>query len=210
VPVKLSWTGTGGTGLVYEVQKSTDNGATWSNALATANTTATSAVVQLNQTTAYLFQVRATAGTTVGAWTRTPAARTVTAVQESSTAITYAGTGWSTQTPSGNWAAQTKASSTTGDTATYTFTGTNVAWIAKTFPDRGIATITLDKGKASQQVVNVDLYTASTAGQPRSLMFTANALDGTIQHTLEVKVSGTKNAASTGTRVEVDAFVSIK
>jgi hypothetical protein len=41
-------------------------------------------------------------------------------------------------------------------------------------------------------------------------MFTANALDGTIQHTLEVKVSGTKNASSTGNRVEVDAFVSIK
>jgi hypothetical protein len=209
VPVQVTWTGTGGTGLVYELQKSTDNGVTWTNALATANTTATSALLQLNQTTGYLFRVRATAGTTVGAWTQTAAAQTVTAVQEAGTGIAYSATGWSAATPSGNWAASTKMSTTVGNTVTYSFSGTNVAWIAKMFNDRGVATVTLDNNAP----VDIDLWMSGTTGQARSLMFTANGLTNG-PHTLKIAVKGAspKNTApgAVTTRVEVDAFVTIK
>ena len=55
------------------------------------------------------------------------------------------------------------------------------------------------------KVSTVDLY--SNPGEPREVVFAKKGLDPTIEHTLEVRALGTKNAASSGMRVDVDAFV---
>ncbi len=49
-----------------------------------------------------------------------------------------------------------------------------------------------------------DLYSSST--QPRSAVF-SKAVDPATTHKLEVKVLGQKNTTATGTRVDIDAFV---
>jgi hypothetical protein len=56
------------------------------------------------------------------------------------------------------------------------------------------------------KVATVDLY--SSTAQSRVMVFTRSwATPGA--HTLEVRVLGTKNAASGGTRVDIDAFVTL-
>jgi hypothetical protein len=41
----------------------------------------------------------------------------------------------------------------------------------------------------------------------RRVVFSKNQLDPSASHELEVRVLGTKSASSSGTRVDVDAFV---
>jgi hypothetical protein len=88
-----------------------------------------------------------------------------------------------------------------GSNAQFSFTGSSVTWVATKNSDRGKATVWIDGIKVS----TVDLY--SSAEKPRMMVFTQNGLDPLQAHTLEVRVTGTKNAVSSGTRVDVDAFV---
>ena len=57
-------------------------------------------------------------------------------------------------------------------------------------------------------IKTVDLY-ASTS-QPRKVVFSMAGLDPTVGHTIKVQVLGTRNTASSGTRVDVDAFVALR
>ncbi len=50
-----------------------------------------------------------------------------------------------------------------------------------------------------------DLYASTT--QPRRMAYAKNQLNQLVPHTIEVRVLGQKNASSSGTRVDVDAFV---
>jgi hypothetical protein len=50
----------------------------------------------------------------------------------------------------------------------------------------------------------VDLY--SSSAQPRTMVFTKN-WDGSDSHMLEIRATGTKDAASSDTRIDVDALV---
>jgi len=86
------------------------------------------------------------------------------------------------------------------NTVTFTFTGTEVALLAGVGPDRGQVSIAVD-GRAAQIV---DLYAPSA--QQAMLVGTVSGLAaGT--HTVTVNVLTTRNAASSGTRVDVDGFV---
>ena len=71
-------------------------------------------------------------------------------------------------------------------------------------PDRGKATITLD----GQVVATVDLY-APTA-QPARVVWSTSGLKTTTTHTIKVTALNAKNAASTGTRVDYDAILTLK
>ena len=78
----------------------------------------------------------------------------------------------------------------------------NGAWVSTLGPDRGTATISVDGGPATV----IDLY--APIQQPAQVVWTlGNLAPGT--HTVTVTVRGTANPASTGTRVDVDAFVVI-
>ena len=90
-----------------------------------------------------------------------------------------------------------------GEKATFTFTGRKIGWVASKGPDRGIATVFVD----GVQKATVDLFAASL--DPRLMAFDLD-LATDAQHTIEVRATGTRNAASSGTRVDIDAFVFVE
>ena len=55
------------------------------------------------------------------------------------------------------------------------------------------------------KVNSADLYASSA--QPRKMIYAKSQMNPLVSHSIEVRVLGTKNASSSGTRVDVDAFV---
>jgi hypothetical protein len=91
-----------------------------------------------------------------------------------------------------------RASPTKGATATFKFSGTGITWVTRKGPSQGIATVTIDgKNKG-----NVDLYAATSQSFSQSY----SGLTST-KHTIVIKVTGTKDAASGNTNIAVDAFI---
>ena len=88
---------------------------------------------------------------------------------------------------------------TTGATVTLPFRGTAISWIGYVGPDGGIATAQIDGGAPTQ----VDTYSSTAKYQP--VVFTAAGL-ADANHTLTITATGQKNAASTSSRIVVDAF----
>jgi hypothetical protein len=89
----------------------------------------------------------------------------------------------------GKWRFSTHA----GDTATFTFQGRKVAWVAVRDTNRGNARVTLDG-----VVTGVD--TNATTFEPRAESYVGSAGGGT--HTLVIKNLGTAGHP----RIDVDAF----
>jgi hypothetical protein len=203
VPTKLQWSATdsGGSGVAsYELQQSTNGGAFTDVALASATTTTITPKLGAGNT--YSFRVRATdqAGNTSD-WEQGPTFK-VNLLQETNAAIAYTGT-WSTQnitSASGGSLRHASAADASASLASFS-NALNIAWVAPKGPDRGKAEVWLDGALAS----TADLYTSTL--QPRKSAFVKNGLDPAVAHDLEVRVLGTKNASSSGTRVDVDAFV---
>jgi hypothetical protein len=90
-------------------------------------------------------------------------------------------------------------SNTPTATVNTAFTGTRVSLVSLTGPNYGIAKVTVD----GQAPVNVDLYSADYAF--KQVVWTSPALADT-SHTLKVEWTGSKNASSTATQINVDAF----
>ena len=82
---------------------------------------------------------------------------------------------------------------------TVTFTGTYLAWIAQTSTWYGKARVTLDGGTPQM----IDLY-SSTSRYKQSVYNTGILVSG--PHTLTIEWTGTRNGASVGYYVDVDAF----
>jgi hypothetical protein len=112
--------------------------------------------------------------------------------------VAYTGS-WEPRTHAYASGGTTRASSQANATATFTFTGTDACLISTRGTDRGRFQVRVDGGAPAV----VDLY--HTTLQGRRIVFAAtNLSDG--PHTIEVTVLGTKNAASSGFRVDIDAF----
>lgn len=92
-----------------------------------------------------------------------------------------------------------RVSETNGAKATLIFRGTGISWIGYRGRDSGRARVSVDGGTP----VVVDTYNPTDKIQ--ATIFTQSGLtDAT--HTLTIEVLGTRNAASTGTKVVVDAL----
>ena len=118
--------------------------------------------------------------------------RIVSAAQESG--ATYNGR-WSAASSAPQWGT-VRFSRTRGASASFTFTGTEVAWIAQKGPQRGRAWVYVD----NVHVANVDLYSGTL--RERRVVFTADALSAG-QHTLRIVVRATSDRP----RVDVDGFI---
>jgi hypothetical protein len=203
IPIKLAWSATdnGGSAIDrYELQQST-NGGTYTS-VSLPSTTATVKYVKLAPGNAYQFRVRARDA--AGNWSEWEAGAqfVVDPAQEGSAAISYAGS-WTQQAEGSAYGGGTRFAGAAGSTARFTFTGTSVAWVASRDVNRGNAQVWVD----GVQVKTVSLY--SSSAQPRRIVFTQDwASSGT--HTLEIRATGNKDAASSGTRVDVDAFVVLR
>jgi hypothetical protein len=181
------------------LQQSIDRGATWT-AIPLATALATSIVQNIvpSTTTSYLFRVRATdAAGNVGAFA-VGAPFTVTAAQEPDPNMTYVGS-WPIAPRVNAFGGSTASSSVAGSTATYTFTGSYIAWITEKDPTHGQALVSID-GVATPVIEN---YSAGSL--PRRIMHVQAPPPGT--HKIEVKVLATKASLATGTRTDIDAFI---
>jgi hypothetical protein len=118
--------------------------------------------------------------------------------------VVYAGSGWThTSGTSGAYDTTGSYDGTTGDSVTFTFTGTSVEWIAPTSTYSGYASIYLD-GSSTPVATNVTIYSTTTQNQ-QVVWSDAGLPNGT--HTIKIVAQGTKPAASGGTYVLVDAFI---
>jgi hypothetical protein len=115
--------------------------------------------------------------------------------QDTSLSIAYDGwRGFSDSTASGG---TYRTSATKNATSSFAFSGTGVTWVTRKGPNQGIASVRI--GTTTEPPV--DLYAATV--QPFSKSYTG--LSATT-HTMVITVTGTKNAASSGFGVVVDAF----
>ena len=88
---------------------------------------------------------------------------------------------------------------TAGESVTVPFRGTGIAWVGYRGPDAGIAIVQVDGNPQGQ----VDLYSPTVSYQP-VVYAIAGLADA--DHSLKIQATGGRNAASSGSRVVVDAF----
>ena len=120
--------------------------------------------------------------------------------QETDPAITYTA-GWFLGNRDHPYSEGTAAlAGAPGDQATFTFTGTSVSWVGYRGPQTGIARVILDGNVVADAF---DTYAATEV--PQTTLFTLSGLAAG-SHTLTIEVTGSKNQASAGTAIVVDAF----
>lgn len=136
------------------------------------------------------------------AWAYGPAFK-VGAYQESSAMVKFTGV-WTAAKQKAAYGGALRYATAGGSQIGFTFNSRNVALVARRSAGSGQAAIYLD----GVYLTTVDLY-SSTVLQ-RRVVFTQDGLDPAVSHTLEVRVLSRKNASSTGTRVDVDAFVVLR
>jgi uncharacterized protein YkwD len=119
-------------------------------------------------------------------------------VQQNGGGVSLAGT-WRSVASSYASGGSYLRSNTTSSAAKLGFTGTGVKWIGLVSTTGGIATVKLD----GATVGSVDQYSAST-GFGRTMFQRTGLSSGA--HTLQIVVSGSRNAKATDQRTFVDAF----
>ena len=184
------------------MQQSVDGGAFTDVAL--PSETATTLTAPLYPDRAHQYRVRAQ--DKAGNWSAwaSGASFALAAVQENSPGVAYPAGKWTMTTLNGAYGGYVKHASVSGARARFAFTGDEVAWVSTKGANRGKAEVWLDGVK----VATVDLYSATI--QTRQMVFSQGGLVPTKTHTLEVRVLGTKNAASSGKRIDVDAFLALR
>jgi hypothetical protein len=198
VSVRVSWAPATGALPIdrYELQRKKGTNAWVTVALPTR--TATSVDVAVQPGASYRFRVRAVdSGGNVSAWASTGKAK-VFLVQENASGVTYSGS-WARVALSGASGGYVRHSTAAGAAARLTFTGSSIALVSTRGPGRGIAEVWLD----GSRVATVDLYAASV--QKARVVWAAAVAAGS--HQLEVRVTGTRNAAATAARVDIDALL---
>ena len=196
VALTVSWTASTdvGSGVAgYELERRIGAGP-WT-AVVLASPMARSAVQRLDPQESVGYRVRAVdrAGN-ASPWRSTGAF----GIREASErAASFTGR-WLWQTGSAFLGRADRTSKTDGSTATYTFTGSQVAWIAPKGPTRGSARIYID----GVSVAAVSLWSATT--QPRRVVYT-RAWPSVARHKITIRVSGTARHPW----VDIDGFATI-
>lgn len=191
IPLGITWNASDAASGIASVELDhSPNGSGWAAIYGPAGT-----VVSPTQYTTsagpHQFQVIATDA--VGNDTTSSAfIRSLTGFQETQLTYTKA---WLTNTSAGAPWGNTKYTTKRKATATLTFIGTDVVWIAQRGPKRGVANVFIDGVKT-----HVDLF--STSLSERRVVFMATGLSAS-QHTIKIKVKGTSGRP----RVDVDGIL---
>lgn len=189
----------------YRLQQRKLTASTWGPFATLASLTPATTNNSLLEPGTYQLRVQAQDG--AGNWSRwvLGASFTVKAYQETDPAISFTGA-WTTQPLSSAFGGFTTSAYVAGDKATFTFPAArSIAWVAQKSSASGIAEVWLDNVK----IGNVNLYQAGTP-PPRTTVFVRAGLDPNVTHILEIRALGTKYAASTGTQINIDAFVTLR
>jgi hypothetical protein len=207
VPVTLRWAAGSGTIASYHLQISR-NGAAFVDAPVQPGS-ATSLTLPLAMGTvlaprSYQFRIRALNPNGVPSAWSTGAAMRLLPYDESNAAQRYVGT-FTTAALAGSYGGTVRSAALAGarmdlaSTTTSTIPG-SFAWVTTMGPDRGRASISVDRGVA----VVVDLYSPTV--RTMTLPFVTNLTSGRA-HTVTINVLGTRNPLSTGNRVDMDGLV---
>ena len=121
-----------------------------------------------------------------------------TLIDQTGSAVAY-NTSWSTVSRTFFSGGSAAAAKSAGDRATFTFTGTKARWIGFKDSYAGIVKVYVDGVLQTE----IDTY-AFTSQAKVALYATPTLASGT--HTLTIEATGTRNAASLGNWVWVDAF----
>ncbi|MFG2111018.1 choice-of-anchor D domain-containing protein, partial [Micromonospora chersina] len=200
LPVEVDWVASAGTVTRYQVQRATGTGSFAD--IPEQPGTATSVAESL-PAGSYRYQVRACNGPACSGWAATTAAVTLAAVQENNGALSYGGK-WTRTTVTGAFGGSVQWGSTSKETVLYRVTASGVQLVSTKGPNRGIAQVWLN----GTRVATIDLY--APAEQPRQVVWSREGLPTTTAQQIEVRVTGTRNAASSGTRVDIDGFLTMR
>jgi len=193
-PGRTGWGGSDATGISRYALQAQVNGGSWAS-LSLPSATSTSFAQQLAFNAVYRFRVRATdgAGNTSG-WAYGPSFKALF-TQQNSSAVQYS-YGWSTLLTSAASGGSLATTKTAGSSASFTFTGSGISWVAYKGPNRGSAQIWIDGVLAT----TVSLY-SSTYKAKQIVFATSWSANGT--HTIRVV-----NLATAGhPRIDVDGFI---
>ena len=194
-PIAISWAGTDALSGIkhFDLAESVDGGTFHT----VASPTAATVTLHLKAGHSYRFKVRATdkAGNVSGFTTGSKF--TLTAFQETAGSINFS-SGWTQQALSGAFGGSVKFAKLAGKTATFSFTGSQVAWVSTIGTNRGSATVKLNGGAANTVSTHGASLTTAT------VVFFKTVTSGA--HTLTLKVLGTSGHP----RVDVDAFLVIR
>jgi len=117
--------------------------------------------------------------------------------EQDNATVSYSGT-WASNNDAYFSGGSYKFSSVTGSTMDVTFWGKRIDWVAAKGGSYGIAKVTLDGVET-----NVDLYNSGIKYK-QSVWSSGTLSDG--RHTLRIEVTGTKNAGSAGTGINIDSL----
>ena len=193
-PVRTYWSATDPCGIsAYTLERKVNGGSWYVQSLPGSRTT--SIVQSLSFGTTYRYVTRATdGGGNTSGWVYGASFEPLLS-QQTSAAVTYGGT-WHAVSNSYASGGSLDYSTASGASATFTFTGYGVSWVAYRGPNRGSAAVYLD----GVYRATVNLYSASY--QARAVAYAANwGSNGA--HTIKIV-----NLATAGhPRIDVDAFV---
>jgi hypothetical protein len=198
VPALVRWAATDASGICSYALQSTLNGGSATGISLPSQMSTTHAVNLASSANTHVYQVKAT--DCVGNATPFKPSMSVrlTAFQDVNAGIKYTAA-WARGNAPLAFGGSIHSTSHKGASATFKFTGRQVAYVATRAANRGTAHVYLD-GKL---VANVDLHSA-TAMHRRIVFAHAWAADGV--HTIKIVCAGTAGHAT----VDVDAFVSIR
>jgi hypothetical protein len=131
-------------------------------------------------------------------------------IDATTTNTTFAPSPWSVSTPTGlpapgHFGGSVFFSTTTNATATFAFEGTGIAIVYAKWGNRGIAGVSVDGGPETL----VDMYAPGSGSlatvQPQQVTQIASGLTNG-PHTVTIRVTGTRNPASTDNLINIDAY----
>jgi len=201
IPVAVSWDAADADGISsFTLRKQRNNGAF--SGVTLPDPRARSIIQFLQPGGTHRYRVRATDGRGTESAQALGPVTTLEARQETHGSVAYTGT-WNVQADPNAFGGGTKFAGRADARATVSFTGTSISWVTSRGGARGIAEVWLDGVVAAR----VDLY--SPTARVRQIMFARNGLTNSV-HTLQIRVLGQRNAASSATRVDVDVFVVLR
>jgi hypothetical protein len=193
-PVQLRWIATDNAGtanLSYQIQRTCDGGLHWATV---AGTTEMNAVRWALRARTCQFRVRAIDGSgNASGWSASPPLHAVVR-SEDGTGVSHPE--WFLGTSPLFDGRHARYAFTAGSTATYTFIGRNVGWVAGYSALRGAAVVSID----GEQVATVSLSRATSAY--KRIVFARNWAEAG-RHTIAIRVVGTAGHP----RVDLDGFL---
>jgi len=194
MPVRSAWSATDPSGIAKYVLQRQVNGGSWGT-VSLSSAAATSLKESLTLGATYRYRVKSTdgAGNTSG-YAYSPTFKP-TLTQQSSSSVSYSGT-WTSASTTYASGGSLKYAAAKGASASWTFTGSSIGWVAYRGPNRGSADVYID----GVLKATVDLYSA--ASYAKQIVYAATwGSNGT--HTIKIVCRGTSGHP----RVDVDAFV---